>query len=111
MQQITEISSVANQLLRIRHADGFDITVTLRYSPTQQLWFMDVESGDFIARGLAVTTSPNMLRNYQNIIEFGIQILIEDGSDPYFIDDFSNGRAQFNVLTSVEVETLEERIY
>jgi len=56
-------------------------------------------------------TSPNILRNYKNILPFGISIITEDGSEPFLIDDFSTGRVGFFVLNKEEVESFESQFY
>lgn len=111
MKQITEIGAGAFQTFDLIGEDNERIKMTLRYKPTQQAWYMDLVLEQFELRSLKVVTSPNLLRKFQNVLSFGLSCVTTDGSDPYFLQDFDTGRATINLLTSAEVEQIEEAFF
>jgi len=111
MRQITEISEDPTQKLDIVTEDNQTFELSLEYSDQQQGWFYSIIFGDLIINGSRIITGLNILRNYKNIIPFGISILTDDLSEPIFIDDFSTERVRFIILTEEEVETIETVFY
>jgi hypothetical protein len=111
MRQITEISEDPIQKLDIVTEDNQTFELSLEYSDQQQGWFYSIIFGDLIINGSRIITGLNILRNYKNIIPFGISILTDDLSEPIFIDDFSTERVKFIILTQEEVETIETDFY
>lgn len=107
MIEFTEITSEPNQNLTLIGENGENIEFNLRYMPSQESWFCSFTYEDFTINGLRVVNSPNFIRNFKNILPFGIGCTLVDKSDPYFIDDFSTGRAKLVLLTSDEVEQIE----
>jgi len=107
MRFLNKITADASQKFFLTGNPGQRITMTLRFLPTQSQWLMDIEYNDFVARGIHVTSSPNMLRNYKNVIPFGMACVVADGLDPLYIDDFSEGRAAMYLLNASDVQTVE----
>jgi hypothetical protein len=108
MRYLNKIAADGQQKFFLTGNPGPVVTMDLRYLPTQELWMMGLERGDFKLGGIIVTASPNILRNYKNIIPFGIACTTVDGLDPYFIDDFSEKKASLYLLSAAEVEEIEE---
>lgn len=111
MLQITEISDSPRQKLNVVTENNEDFDLVLEYSDQQQGWFYSITFNDFVLNGARLVTGPNILRNYQNLIPFGIGILSEDGSEPIFVDDFSSGRIQFFLLNEEDVQEIETEFY
>ena len=111
MKQITEITNDYNQKLDITTEDNQSFELKLSYSDQQQGWFYSITFGDIIIDGSRIVTSPNILKNYQNILPFGIAIATDDLSEPVFLDDFSTQRASFFLLTAEEVQGVETDFY
>jgi hypothetical protein len=108
MRFLNKITNAPSQRFFLTGNPGQRIIMDLRYLPTQQLWLMDIEYENFTVKGIAVLSSPNLLRNYRNIIPFGIACLSSGGLDPYFIDDFTAGNAAMYLLDSADVAAVEE---
>jgi len=106
---LNKITADAQQKFFLTGNVGQRIIMNLRYMPTQMLWLMDIEYNDFKTCGIAVTSSPNMLRNYKNLIPFGIACVTGDGLDPYYIDDFSSGRSAMYLLNAADVLEVEKK--
>ena len=85
--------------------------MTLTFSPTQNLWYFDLVWNDFEVDGCVVVSTPNLLRQWENILPFGIGCYCQDGQDPYGIDAFSSGNAQMYLLTADELPTVEASLY
>lgn len=90
--------------------EGEDVTLTFRYIPSQQTWFVDVVSNSLTVYGLALATFVNLLDPYHNNISWGLYIWSKDGFDPYRIDDFSSGRIRVAVIEDLEYATIEEML-
>ena len=110
MRQITEIDSTPRQTLNLVGESNERIKLTLQFRPSQQSWYCDIEYLDFTVNGVKVLNSPNFLRQWKNLLPFGMSCIVADGTDPYFVDDFTNQRAVVNLLTTDEVNTIEESV-
>ena len=111
MQQITDIGSIARQSFKFQIEGGELAEFVLYFSNTQRCWFLDLTYGDFITKGLRVVNSINMLSPYKNILRFGLVCLVKDGFEPWFVDDFSTGRASLYITNIEEINTLEKIAY
>lgn len=111
MQQITELGQESKQRITLVTEDGREISFFFEFKDTQIGWFIDVEFGDFTARGLRLCGSPNMLRQFRNIIDVGLAVTIADGAEPFFIDDFVTSRVFVYLLNSDEVQDVEDEFY
>lgn len=88
--------------------NGEAIKLTLRYIPSQQTWFFDVESNSLTVYGLALATFVNILEPYHNNISWGLYVWSKDGFDPYRADDFSSGRIRIAIIEDLENAVIEE---
>lgn len=111
MNILNKITSAAYQQFFLTGNPGQTITLTLRFLPTQNLWTMDLAYNDFSVNSVAVVAGVNLLRNYRNIIPFGICCITLNGLDPYYIDDFSNLNAALYLLSAEEVINLEAEYF
>lgn len=108
MKLIDRLNDSANQKFTLNAIDSGDqITCVMQYLPTQRGWVLNVSYNGFELNGIAVVNSFNILRNYRNIIPFGLTVTTIDGFDPYYVQDFSSQRAQMYLLSTSEVEELE----
>ena len=111
MRIIKEINNNPNQTHTLVGDNGEQIEFTMIYKETQGLWFMSVSYESFKVENVTITKAPNMLRQWQNIIPFGIGCGTTDKGDPYFLDDFSNGRASIYILSKEDVLAVESDFY
>lgn len=108
MKQISRINQNGRQKLTLTTDDtGEKIFCELYYMPTQRMWCIDVDYNDFTVNGVALLNSPNILAAWKNILPFGIGITTTDGFDPYYVQDFQTGRAQFYLLDGSDLAELE----
>lgn len=111
MKRLDRLTDSAKQRYIVPLDDGGSFTLHLQYMPRVQMWKADIQQGDFILNGILVTSYPNILRQYKNILQFGIMVAVEDGTDPRYQDDFVTGRAKMYVLNADDIAYIEERIF
>ena len=90
--------------------DGSTVNFTFIYRAAVQRWTVDVSRQGFEAKGIGLSTHPNLLRSWRNIIPFGLQVVTVDGTDPFMADDLvgSQGtpaRVIINILDGTGTNT------
>lgn len=106
MRQITTLNDAYNQTFRIS-IEGYDAAeVTLEFKPLQQSWFMSLNWGTFSINQERIAASPNLLRQFKNIIPFGILISGPDAIDPFAVDAWLTGW-NFYILDATDLEDVE----
>lgn len=108
MRILDGIRATGLQKLRVTADSGDIVEITLYFLPAAQQWKMDVVSGDFTLYGTRVFRSPNILMQYKNIISFGLGCLVSDEGEPFLVNDFSSGRCQLALLSSDEVDQVDD---
>lgn len=110
MKVLDGIRATGTQKLSTAAENGTLIEMVLYFLPASQSWKIDITYGDFVLNGNRVYNSPNMLCQYSNIIPFGLSCTVEDGGEPFLVNDFSGGRCQLLVLTAADVLEIEEAL-
>lgn len=113
MIQIDNITDDASQEITVNMDDGTTLAIQLLYLSSSQRWSVNLSHSDselFTANGIVLTVHPNLLRQWKNIINFGLTCATVDGVDPIDVADFSNGRASLFILNSDDVQTIEDTI-
>lgn len=105
---LSTLTDNAYQTVSFVTREGENVTLTFRYIPSQQTWFVDVESDSLTVYGLALATFVNLLDPYHNLITWGLYVWSKDGFDPYRIDDFSSGRIRIAIIEDLENAVIEE---
>lgn len=111
MLLINNITNDAAQQSTLTGIPGLQIGMLLRYMPRIQRWIFNINYNNFTVNGLAVVASPNILRQWKNIIPFGIACTCAGGLDPFRIDDFSNGVANLYLLNSDDIAAVETEFF
>lgn len=110
MQQIDNLSDDADQLLTMTLTDVSDVQLEFIYLPAIQRWSMNLSHPNLTLHGFNLGVGPNVLRQWRELIPFGMAILSTDGLDPVDISDFANGRITVNILTPDEVALVESEV-
>lgn len=110
MQQIDNLSDEAMQTTKVVLPDGTELQIDLRYDPALQRWQFSVLRESFNATGMNLCIHPNILRDWRNVVPFGLACASTDGVDPLYVDDFANGRVSLFVLSAEEVIEIENTI-
>jgi hypothetical protein len=112
MRRITEITDEYQQQ-HILPIEGTDVRayLTLEYKPLHFCWNFTLTWGDFEAYNEQVVSTQNLLRQYRNLVPFGIGILTKSGMDPMNLDDFFSGGASLYLMSKTEVDSIEADFY
>lgn len=105
---LNSLTNYPAQKFKVVGENKEQISIVLRYMPSVQQWKMDISSGDFKAYGVVLVNSPNILRQWKNILSFGLAVSSIDGADPIYLDDFSKGRIVLSVLNTIEKDVIEQ---
>lgn len=108
MRQITTLNDTSKQQFRFS-IDGYDAAeIYLEFKPQQEGWFMNLIWGDvFTLNQTRVVVSPNLLRQFVNVLPFGITIVGPEAIDPFSIDAWLNGW-EFYVLDQDDLDQVED---
>lgn len=111
MQQITNLSDEADQISKVVLADGSVVTFELLYRPAIERWMLNVSHPTITVNLMNLCAGANVLREWRNVIAFGLGCYTTDGADPFYIEDFSSGRVTLFVLNQDEVAFFEQSVY
>jgi hypothetical protein len=106
MIQITSIIATTDQTFQTTLADGSIIRFELFFRPRIPAFFINITWGTFAINGLKLAHNINLLWQFKNI-PFGICVSLDDGTEPYLVDDFTTGRAQFFILEQADLDYLK----
>ena len=110
MQQITSITDAPNQQMTISLQDGTKLSMSFGYSKENYGWYftnLNWNNGVWVECGRRIVNSGNMLRQYKNILTFGLACFTAGNREPTQIEDFSSGASSLYVLTPAEVLAFE----
>ena len=110
MTKIDTITGAARQHFTILLDDNSKVNFTLEFRANQMGWFYSAIYKNWAHYNRRLVTSLNMLRAFKNILPFGIAVITNDGLEPVFIDDFTNGRASLYLLNAADVVSVEAQI-
>jgi hypothetical protein len=109
MYQVNQITTAALQNQTLTLPDGSLIQTQLYFVPMQYGWFIDISYGaNFTINNLRICNSPNMLRQWQNIIPFGLACFSTNDREPSQQADFFSQASILYVLTEAEVQAYSD---
>lgn len=111
MKLITGISSDYKQRSMLQLDDGTTVYLNLVYIEQQTGWFVDILWESKQINGLRLTTSPNLLYKWKNVIPFGLMLLTNTNAEPLNLDDFSTGTAQLYLLNQDDMTEVDAFAY
>lgn len=115
MDLVTGISNQPAQVFNLTPSDGSTATITLAYRPQQKGWFFDLTwNGTNPAttiNGFRLSTFPNVLRQFRNVLSFGLACVTADDQEPMGQDDFSSAYARLYLLTPEDVANVEALVF
>lgn len=108
MLQIQGITDYPNQKRQLVLPDGTSMIMTMYFVPQQYGWFIrSLTYGNFTLQGLRITNQPNMLRQWRELIPFGLACFSKADREPSQAQDFQTGDSNLYLLTSDEVAQYE----
>lgn len=111
MTQIDNITDDADQLTQVVLDDGSIMQLEIFYNPATQRWAFNMTHTLLTVQGVNLDLSPNLLRQWRNVIPFGFACNTITGVDPTNIEDFVNGNAALYALNAADVLLVEENVY
>lgn len=108
---VNSLTNDAMQQMVLNGIPGINVGVNLRFMPRTQIWNMDVSYNNFVAQGIPLVCSPNLLRQWSNIIPFGMACTNIYRLDPYTLNDFVTGNSSLYLLDSDDVAAVEAEFY
>jgi hypothetical protein len=89
--------------------DGSVLNFQMRWIPRQLIWVFDSMTWGtgFNNNGMRVYNSPNMLRQWKNLLTFGLACVTTANREPSLQADFSSGNSTIYILNSAEVQVYE----
>lgn len=111
MYSIPAITAQPTQQLTVILPDGSQMVMTMYFVPLQYGWFItNLTWNDFTLNSLRITTSPNMLNQWRNLLTFGLGCFTLDQQEPTQQQDFSSGYAALYILDSSEIVEYAEAL-
>ena len=109
---IDNLINNCNQSTTVSLNDGSSVTFNFRLIATMSpaFWVMDVAYNTFTVYNITLCTGVNVLRQWKNVLPFGLSVISNDGLDPCFVDDFTSGRITLFVLDSIDILNAEAYI-
>lgn len=102
------IQNISNESLQ-RHTILFEkseIILTLKYAPSVERWFFDVEYKDFRRLNVALSVGTLHIESENQPFDFAVQLTDDSGLDPFLLNDFSDGRCQLILLEAEDMEQI-----
>lgn len=103
MKIVTGITAQAKQSMFLVLNDGSQLSWVVEYRPNQLGWFANFEWQTWSLNGLRLTASPNLLRQWSNLLPFGIAIQTVENREPINRTDFTDGTATAFLLDATDV--------
>ena len=106
MYQILSLTDAPKQQFNALISGYDSATIYLEYKPQQYGWFMTVTWGTFVLSNERVSASPNLLRQFKDILPFGLMITGDESLDPSAIDSWVE-KNQMYFLDAADVVEIE----
>ncbi len=111
---IPNLTDAADQITAIQMPDGSVGTLELIYIASNARWIFNFTHALFpngAVNGQMLCQHPNILRNWKNILNFGMACVSANGNDPVSIEDFANGNISLYILDASDVQFVETNIF
>jgi hypothetical protein len=107
MKYLNFIKSDAKQEYDITLLDNTQFKFSLEYSDQKQGWTCSFQYEGFNnnepIKNIRICTGINIFQKWKNLLSFGIFCFSDDNSEPYFQDDFKNGRVMLYLIEGEEL--------
>lgn len=110
MQQLDTFTDAANQLFNVPLADASILQLAFIFRGATQRWTVDIVHPQLTLHGFDLCLGPNIVRQWRNVVPFGIALTSVDDLDPVQPQDFQTGRVSVFILSPAEVQQVETDI-
>lgn len=107
MFKLTGFTDQPKQETNFVLADGSRVYMYLEYKPNQQGWFFSLTHDDFILDGIRLVPSPNILRQWKDVQNFGLLVTTSDNGEPYRQSAFVDGYLEVYLIDANELEEID----
>ena len=111
MKRITNVTNNPKQHIILQNENGEDIDFYLEYKPRVEGWFYSFKYNELETKNLQVCIHPNILRQFQRNIDFGVGFMSTNNAEPFSVDAFSTGKCEIFLLNKDDVLNIESEIY
>ena len=114
MIQLQNLTNAPDQLVTLTMPDGSSGSLEIIYLGAPQRWIYNLTHPSLPAgaiNGANICAHPNLLRQFKNIIDFGLACVTTTGLDPVNLTDFTTGIASLYILDASDVQTVESTIF
>lgn len=109
--QLTNLTNFADQLIGFQLADGSSGTLELIFQGATERWCFIVKYAAFNSGLLGLCCYPNILRQWEDTLPFGIACVTADQTDPFNVNDFATGRVSLYILEQADIATLNSLVF
>lgn len=108
MLQLTNFTNAPNQIAEISLPDGTTANFSLTFDELVNSWFFDFSYSNKNLNyfGQRLTSNPNLLYPFRNILTFGLMCTVNDGGEAWFINDFITGRVNLYILDATDLQII-----
>lgn len=111
MIEVTTLTGYPNQIHKLLLENRETADFRLYFYARQYSWYYDITYKDITIKGSKVVLTPNSLRQFKNILPFGLAFYSDSFVEPFKLDDFVSGRIKMGILNKDEVQEIESEIY
>lgn len=111
MTKIDNLTNFADQQSDLILDDGSVASLNMVYNASTERWIANVFYNGKTYNGIGLCDHPNILRQWKNVLPFGLSVATSDQTDPFDINDFSSGRVGMFLLNSADVQQIENDIF
>lgn len=111
MTTIDNLTGFADQQTVLILDSGLTATLELVYNGATERWTMNLNYNGKAYNGIGICDYPNVLRQWKNILPFGVACATSDQTDPFNINDFATGRVTLYLLTAADVLEIEVSVF
>ena len=111
MIEVTTLTGYPNQIHKLLLENRETADFRLYFYARQYSWYYDITYKDITIKGSKVVLTPNSLRQFKNILPFGLAFYSDSFVEPFKLDDFVSGRIKMGILNKDEVQEIESEMY
>lgn len=113
MQIATSFTSSYKQFHELVLENNETADFHIRYCARMLSWYFDISYGETTINNVKVVLHPNILRQFKNVLPFGLMFFTDNGSpvEPFQVTDLQTGRVKMAILNEEEVQQVEREIF
>lgn len=107
MRKVTSLNDTYKQQFQFLISGYDSVDIIIEFKPLQEGWFFQsIIWGNFSVYQERIGVSPNLLRQWANVIPFGILVIGPDAIDPFSQDAWLQGW-EMHILDETEIIEVE----